>query len=74
LVLLEVMLHGGSNVTDCGLRAVSLSAGYCPDTLHFTSAESQRVFRFRYERNAGRLLVSGRCGVWKRKVEGESLL
>jgi hypothetical protein len=56
------------------VRAVCLTSGYCPDTLHFTATESQRVFRFRYEGNACRLLVSGRCGVWKRKARGESLL
>ena len=47
---------------------VCLTSGYCADTLHFTATDSQRAFRFRYESNAGRLLVRGRSGVWKRKA------
>jgi len=51
---------------------VCLTSGYCADTLHFTATDSQRAFRFRYESNAGRLLVRGRSGVWKRKAWSES--
>ena len=58
----------GSNVTEWDCVYSMSHFRLLPDTLSFTATDSHRAFRFRYESDAGRLLVRGRSGIWKRKA------